>query len=76
MQDPPLQTVPPVQVIPELPAAHVPVAPQYVGFVCGSTQVPLQLMRPIWQLTAHMPLLQTWPGAQVAPPAQPAVTPQ
>jgi len=48
-QLPLLQTVPPVQCAPALlePTTHPAVAPQKLGLVRGSMQVPLQLTRPI-----------------------------
>ena len=31
------------------------------------TQLPEQLVNPVWQDTAHVPALHTWPGLQAAP---------
>ena len=52
-QLPPLQTVPPVHVMPALPVPlplglgpHPRVAPQLVGLLFGSTHVALQLTSP------------------------------
>jgi hypothetical protein len=64
---PPLQTLPAAHVAPWLPAPHVPLAPQKVRFVEGSTHVPLQLIWPPGQETWQLPPLQTLPAAHVAP---------
>ena len=45
-QTPPAQTRPPPQVTPASPAAQVPVAPQWVMLVSGSTQSPPQVSCP------------------------------
>ena len=29
--------------------------------------MPEQLVRPVWQESAHLPALQTWPAAQAVP---------
>jgi hypothetical protein len=42
-----------------VPAAHVfPQAPQLALSVLRLTQTPLQLVSPVWQESAHAPLLQ------------------
>ncbi|HEX7481435.1 MAG TPA: hypothetical protein VF331_26770 [Polyangiales bacterium] len=54
-------------------------APQKELLLLGSTQVPLQLMRPVWQVRLHVPLEQTWPTWQTLPecvPEQAALAPQ
>jgi hypothetical protein len=82
---PALHTWPVRHALPAEPAPPVPhpaVAPQYIREVVGSTHVPLQLMSPAWQLSAHKPLLQTCPLLHIAPVvpkdrvSQPATAPQ
>jgi hypothetical protein len=52
---------PPVQIS---PAAHaVPHIPQLARSVCTSRQLPLQLVRLMAQVTAHMPIEHTCPPA-------------
>ena len=46
-----------------------PQEPQLLLSVCVFTQTPEQFVSPDWQLTAHVPPLQTWPEAQTRPQA-------
>jgi hypothetical protein len=45
----------------------VPQAPQLALSVCSSTQVPLQFVRPAWQLNVHFPLEQALPAGHAVP---------
>jgi hypothetical protein len=71
MQLPPIQTCPPLQTAPELlpavPVTQVPVAPQWVGSLLGSTHAPPQLMSGDAQDAPHVPEEQTVPAPQVLP---------
>jgi hypothetical protein len=71
-------TLPAAQAVPALPlppAPHAPVAPHCVRLVCGSMQVPPQLICVPGQDTLHTPLAHTLPSAQ-AVPALPPLAPQ
>ena len=59
----PEQTLPAAQATPAFAARQSPDAPQCVLLVAGSRQVPPQLTRPVWQLIAQTPELQTSPAA-------------
>src|SRR5436305_1445996 len=58
-----LHTLPLVQAVPAVPdaALHVPLAPQLVGLVLGSMQMPPQLICVPGHDTWHVPLLHTLP---------------
>ena len=43
--------------------------PQLLSLLCRLTQLPEQLVKPAWQLSAHMPFAHTWPDAHAAPHA-------
>jgi len=45
----------------------IPQALQLFGSVLRLTQVPLQLVRPDWQVSPHMPREQTWPAGHALP---------
>jgi hypothetical protein len=70
-QLPAAQTCPPLQVVPALlpgvPFTQVPVAPQWVGSLLGSTHAPPQLMSGDAHEAPHVPEEQTVPAPQVLP---------
>jgi hypothetical protein len=78
-QVPPEQTWPDAHVAPALPPVQSLLAPQWSRSVEGSTQTPLQLMRPPWHESWQVPPAQTCPGEQMAPalpPLQSELAPQ
>jgi hypothetical protein len=72
---PALQTWPATHAVPSLAPAQSVVAPQYPRSVCGSMQVPPQLIWPPGQDTWQVPPLQTWPEMHAAPALPPAQSP-
>jgi hypothetical protein len=78
-QSPRQQTLPPGQSEPRLPQVHFPLTqlspkgqawlqpPQLAVSALRSRQAPPQL---VWPAGQQIPLEQTWPGAQAAPPPQ------
>ena len=50
-------------------AQTLPQAPQWVGSLVGSVQIPAQLVRPSWHESTQDPLEQTLPAAQALPQA-------
>jgi hypothetical protein len=41
--------------------------PQLASSLCSLTHTPLQLVRPVWQVTTHAPLVHAWPDVHVLP---------
>jgi len=66
-QVPALQTWPAAQTFPPEVPLQSPEAPQKARSVVGSTQWPVQLTSPAWQLTAQAAALQTSPEGQAVP---------
>jgi hypothetical protein len=79
-----LHTWPLAHDVPALPpdTPQPSVAPQWIGSVVGSTQIPPQFTCEPGHDTAHVPALHTWPLEQLVPAApapaapQPGVAPQ
>jgi hypothetical protein len=66
---PPTQTWPAPHTVPAFAPMQFPEAPQKALVVCGSMQLPPQLISLPGQVTTHVPPLQAWPPGHTTPHA-------